>query len=1393
LQKEGKEDDFVEEVIMQFSGKRGAERLREIAEEIAKERGGIFGKAEAVTAMQRMKNILNRFWDGVAKMMGWKYRNANQIVDRILADMLNGVNPVEETRKAVEEGRARDAHKQSQFDIISKANPFDETLGDHTWIKSVDDVLTFDEALEEGYEPGENVTPDYTADMVEKARKTGKVTVYSSHPIENGAFVTPSRMEAKNYAGEGKVYSKEVPVEDVAWIDAYEGQYAKVEDRMKEQFVGKTGAAEADKAVEETIRMDNNRIAEEMEKAGKDAKAIKLATGWERGADGQWRYEIPDLTVKMESISGEARNNDDEYFVRKRNLEDVIDAPELFSAYPQLRKYKVITPHGDSMGSTSGSINGKTIRLNANEITRFGDADDLNTENVRGIIAHEVQHAIQEIEGFAKGGNPREAARIVKEMDRKTRIWEYSKLVESVANELGTTDPYKIWDKIKEDFGAETDKDVKILEKDGWVPDSSGRDKGYNLFARGYDGEGYEDAYNRYIGKIRESNKASWWDGTPESLYRRLAGEVESRNVENRMNMTAEERRNSLASETEDVPREDQVIINGKGGESASMEEIPKFQRAGSPEPEMTPEERQYWKKWDEDMKKWKERNAIPAEAAGPGEKPKFRQGENALDFAQRLIAHNREKALWQTAPRLEDYRQKREDKEILEAAREEEKRYPNSPLAKMRRVAAELQQIRRAMSQQKSYDKATVKAVTDFAQDFMRQGFGDHLSRGEMERILSSVKNATGAKQIKEHVDNIMNILMDNQLRNLDQQVQKLSSVKELRQTAQGVEKQGKLELKGQRMIKAFREAREGRMDAEKIRERMNDVAEKMARNDEEAPMWEQEYEGLSIALQYQENIEASRDEYKELERLYKDAVDGYKGSGRSYKAQQELLESIDEAMMENKVERIGLFGDIIGRLEGNISESMQGAKEFVERDKERVKKIQQMANFDLAGKPADAIRENQNGKPANFFLQPLGTFEQMLKMFGGRNVKGEGNLYDYFMRNWMDSTDKAYLGEKKAKEELDAKAREVFGDKVRRWSDLYDITRNEKEFPGMDLDILDQENPRTFHLSQGNLLYIYMADKMADGRMKLRKMGIDEEKVQQVKDFLDPRLVQLGDWLQDKYLPGKRTEYNKVHERMFGAPMAAIDHYFPIKILGDARVKEEDVNVPDSETLPSTITGNIIKRRRNALPLDILHTDALSLAIEHVEDMERWAATAEWNRDINTLLSYTTFRNKVKNMKTIYGSGDALWNTFKDAARMAAGTYESAAKPGSIDKAVTNIAKGVTAAKINFRPYTALKQLLSAPAFLTQGASYDNLARYFLNPKNYWRDNFKWAIENMPVFRKRWESRQIGDTRLMDSDTDWNIWRKEWMQKATRVGMWMNAAVDALTIAAGARSIYV
>ena len=119
--------------------------------------------------------------------------------------------------------------KEKQLEIVKEHNPFDESLGEHTWIKSVDDIKTLDEMFGED-EENEFVYPDFTPKDAHIADAKGKVTIYSSHPITEGVFVSPSKMCAQDYAGGGKIYSKEVSTKDVAWIDGGQGQYTPIKE-----------------------------------------------------------------------------------------------------------------------------------------------------------------------------------------------------------------------------------------------------------------------------------------------------------------------------------------------------------------------------------------------------------------------------------------------------------------------------------------------------------------------------------------------------------------------------------------------------------------------------------------------------------------------------------------------------------------------------------------------------------------------------------------------------------------------------------------------------------------------------------------------------------------------------------------------------------------------------------------------------------------------------------------------------------------------------------------------------------------------------------------------------------------------------------------------------------
>ena len=286
-------------------------------------------------------------------------------------------------------------------------------------------------------------------------------------------------------------------------------------DNIRFSLAGERGAAAADKAEERTFRMDNLSVARKMEEEKKDAKAIKMATGWERGADGKWRYEMPDAKIKdtMDVGGGHiVKRYEDDMLWNGGKLSRVIDAPELFKAYPQLKDVRIDTDAIMNDMPSNGEYNSKT-----NTITIH--ADDLKYMN--GILIHEIQHVIQDIEGFAKGGSPRLVRGEVKK-----KLNEVTKQIRQLRAE------------------GKEDEAKALIEKNRGL---------YNAYQK-------NDDYNS---------------------YKSLAGEVEARNVSARLNMTHKERRKSLAESTEDVARKDQIFL-GVGDVSFSLRDMADGKESGA-------------------------------------------------------------------------------------------------------------------------------------------------------------------------------------------------------------------------------------------------------------------------------------------------------------------------------------------------------------------------------------------------------------------------------------------------------------------------------------------------------------------------------------------------------------------------------------------------------------------------------------------------------------------------------------------------------------------------------------------------------------------------------------------------------------------------------------------
>ena len=111
------DDEIADEVLSTFSGRRGAERLREEARRVAEGDGGVFTKAKAIETLERVKEAIARFWEGVARMFGInRYRSAEELADMAMRDLINGVKPTSRTftfdnfykdTKAVFEGTER--------------------------------------------------------------------------------------------------------------------------------------------------------------------------------------------------------------------------------------------------------------------------------------------------------------------------------------------------------------------------------------------------------------------------------------------------------------------------------------------------------------------------------------------------------------------------------------------------------------------------------------------------------------------------------------------------------------------------------------------------------------------------------------------------------------------------------------------------------------------------------------------------------------------------------------------------------------------------------------------------------------------------------------------------------------------------------------------------------------------------------------------------------------------------------------------------------------------------------------------------------------------------------------------------------------------------------------
>jgi hypothetical protein len=262
--------------------------------------------------------------------------------------------------------------------------------------------------------------------------------------------------------------------------------------------------------------------AQQMAQEGADPRAIWKETGTWQGPDGHWRQEIPDNSARVNENkpigANEWMENDIPNVPGTNPVGKVFDSkhgggllyhPELSNAYNP----SDIATNANVIGSNSllrserGAFDPET-----KNISIFGG---LNANEARSTMLHELQHAIQTKEGWAKGGSP---ASIAQEQAKlKARVSFLNSELSQAAKDL---------DKFK---------------------------KGTPEYAAAR--ETFDSAMNEKLNISPSLFQSDSYDG-----YRLLSGEAEARATQARMNMDAAQRRATFPADSYDVPLNSLIV-----------------------------------------------------------------------------------------------------------------------------------------------------------------------------------------------------------------------------------------------------------------------------------------------------------------------------------------------------------------------------------------------------------------------------------------------------------------------------------------------------------------------------------------------------------------------------------------------------------------------------------------------------------------------------------------------------------------------------------------------------------------------------------------------------------------------------------------------------------------
>lgn len=338
----------------------------------------------------------------------------------------------------------------------------------------------------------------------------------------------------------------------------------------------------------ETAPLHTLKVAREMALSGSSDREIWQETGWTFGfADGKARFEISDDMadvvvhgrsvgeVWLEMVQVDPSIANVGQFMQKypdhgltaevnvykgvrpgyasmatddpataREIENYLVHESLYAAYPQLGKVKAARPLG-----ISGLINsGQASFVPDRQIIRYSGID--NPDQFKSTTLHELQHAIQDIEGFARGGSPEQ----FRHLDITNRaLMQINEKVHAIYD--SNYDFYH-------DVVQANQLQLAMVEKYGAVNRGNPDDVLMQQYWDAVDKRNAHAVSNDWFDlKNQERNiAAKKIVMTPHEQYSRLAGEVEARTTQARLDMSDAERRADYPLDDMDTPVPSQVV-----------------------------------------------------------------------------------------------------------------------------------------------------------------------------------------------------------------------------------------------------------------------------------------------------------------------------------------------------------------------------------------------------------------------------------------------------------------------------------------------------------------------------------------------------------------------------------------------------------------------------------------------------------------------------------------------------------------------------------------------------------------------------------------------------------------------------------------------------------------